>query len=629
MGVSRAPGACRFVHRFARSGTCGGRQNHAVQRTDGYAAIRDYALIGDGRTAALVARDGSVDWLCVPNVDSPSIFARTLDAERGGSFRLEPTVPHEVERTYQRDSNVLETTFKAAEGTVRVTDAMTLTDDQRLAPLRELSRKIERLSGAVPLRWILEPRFDFGRAKTRIARRAGRWFAEAGTECVALGAWDAGDITTTEATIEAEFTATEGQTAVLALAAAHKEPAVLPSRDDVERRLARTERFWPEWAGRVRYDGDWRDAVVRSVLALKLLVYAPSGAIVAAPTASLPEWIGGGRNWDYRFTWLRDASFVLDALIRVGLEDEAQAFFWWLMHASRITQPRLQILYKVDGSTHAKEQELQELAGYRSSTPVRIGNGAAAQVQLDVYGAVLESIWLYGRMRRHIDGDTGKEVAKIADYVCDHWRDRDCGIWEVRAERRHFIQSKALCWVALDRACKLAEGRIIPDRSERWRKTAGEIRSFVEAEGWDEERQSYVRAPDLRELDASLLTMVILGFQDPTDERLRGTVAAIERELRTGPFVYRYRGEDGVGGDEGAFLTCSFWLVDALARQGRLDEARGVMDELVGQANDVGLYSEEINPETGEFLGNFPQGLTHLALVIAAVSIAAAEGERA
>jgi GH15 family glucan-1,4-alpha-glucosidase len=628
MGDPPAPRACRFVHCFG-SGTCGGRQNPAVQRTDGYAAIRDYALIGDGRTAALVARDGSVDWLCLPNVDSPSVFARTLDAERGGSFRLEPTVPYEVERTYQRDSNVLETTFKAAEGAVRVTDAMILTDDQRLAPLRELSRKIEGLSGAVPLRWILEPRFDFARAKTRIARRAGRWFAEAGTECISLGAWDAGDITTTESTIEAEFTATEGQAALLALAAAHKEPAVLPDRDDVERRVARTERFWPEWAGRVRYDGYWRDAVVRSVLALKLLVHAPSGAIVAAPTASLPEWIGGSRNWDYRFTWLRDASWTLGALLRVGLEDEAQAFFWWFMQASRITQPRLQILYKVDGSTRAKEQELQELAGYRASQPVRIGNGAADQVQLDVYGAVLESIWLYGKMRGHIDGDTGKEVAKIADYVCQCWRDRDCGIWEVRADRKHFIQSKAFCWVALDRACKLAQGGIIPDRSEYWRTTADEIRSFIEAQGWDEERQSYVRAPDLRELDASLLTMVILGFQDPTHERLRGTVAAIERELRTGPFVYRYRGEDGVGGDEGAFLTCSFWLVNALARQGRLDEARRLMDELVGQANDVGLYSEEINPETGEFLGNFPQGLTHLALVNAAVSIADAEGERA
>jgi GH15 family glucan-1,4-alpha-glucosidase len=595
-----------------------------VRRTDGYAAIRDYALIGDGRTAALVARDGAVDWLCLPNVDSPSVFARILDPERGGSFRLEPTIPYEAERTYQQNSNVLETTFKTAQGAVRITDAMTLTDARRLAPLRELCRKIDGLGGKVPLRWTLEPRFGYGRRDTRIDRRAGRWLAEAGNDYMALGAWGAGDPGSDGRAIEAEFELGEGEAALLALAVAHKEPAVLPSREDVERRLARTERFWPEWAERIHYDGEWRDAVVRSVLTLKLLVHAPSGAIVAAPTTSLPEWIGGSRNWDYRFTWLRDASWTLDAFINLDMDDEAHSFFWWLMHASRITQPRLQILYKVDGSTRTDEQELAGLAGYRGSKPVRIGNGAAHQVQLDVYGAVLESIWLYADQVGHVDGDTAKEVAKIADYVSRHWRDPDNGIWEVRAERTDFIQSKALCWVALDRACRLAERGIIPDRSDSWHEAAAAIREFIDAEGWDDERQSYVRAPNLRELDASLLTLAILGCGDPKGERLRGTVAAIERELREGPFVDRYRGEDGVPGEEGAFLTCSFWLVDAFAHQGRLDEARNLMDELVGLANDVGLYSEEIHPETREFLGNFPQGLTHLALVHAAVSIAEA-----
>ena len=592
-----------------------------MERVDGYAPIRDYAIVGDGRTAALIARDGSVDWLCLPNVDSPSVFARLLDAERGGAFRLEPTIPFEVERRYQDNSNVLETTFTTAEGRVRVTDAMTLTDIQRISPMRELVRKVEALSGTVPLRWSFEPRFGYGGAQTRIERRAGRWFAHAGSDAVVLGLANVADGRERGGAIEGRLRLRDGERAILSLAAAHHEPAVIPGPEDSVRRLERTQRFWPQWSGRVEYGGQWRDAVVRSALVLKLLTFAPSGAIVAAPTTSLPEWIGGARNWDYRFTWLRDASWTLDALLRLGHHHEAHAFFWWLMHASRLTQPCLQILYRTDGSVHTEERELSSLRGYRASSPVRVGNGARDQVQLDVYGSVLEAIWLYGKDVGRLDGDTGKEVGRIADYVAEHWRDRDNGIWEVRDERTHYTQSKALCWVALDRACALGEAGLIPNRSRRWREEADELRQFVDREGWDEERRSYVRAPDLRELDASLLTLALLGFQDPRSERIQSTIAAVERELRVGPYVYRYRGDDGLEGEEGAFLTCSFWLVDAYARSGRLDEANALMDELVGLANDVGLYSEEIDPRTGEFLGNFPQGLTHLSLVNAAVSI--------
>jgi GH15 family glucan-1,4-alpha-glucosidase len=592
-----------------------------MERVDGYAPIRDYAIVGDGRTAALIARDGSVDWLCLPNVDSPSVFARLLDAERGGAFRLEPTIPFEVERRYQDSSNVLETTFTTAEGRARVTDAMTLTDIQRISPMRELVRKVEALSGTVPLRWSFEPRFGYGGAQTRIERRAGRWFAHAGSDAVVLGLANVADGQERGGAIEGRLRLRVGERAIFSLAAAHNEPAVIPGPEDSERRLERTQRFWPEWSGRVDYGGEWRDAVVRSALVLKLLTFAPSGAIVAAPTTSLPEWIGGARNWDYRFTWLRDASWTLDALLRLGHHHEAHAFFWWLMHASRLTQPCLQILYRTDGSVHTEERELSSLRGYRASSPVRVGNGARDQVQLDVYGSVLEAIWLYGRDVGRLDGDTGKEVGRIADYVAEHWRDRDNGIWEVRDERTHYTQSKALCWVALDRACALGEAGLIPNRSRRWREEADELRQFVDREGWDEGRRSYVRAPDLRELDASLLTLALLGFQDPRSERIQSTIAAVERELRVGPYVYRYRGDDGLEGEEGAFLTCSFWLVDAYARSGRLDEANALMDELVGLANDVGLYSEEIDPRTGEFLGNFPQGLTHLSLVNAAVSI--------
>jgi GH15 family glucan-1,4-alpha-glucosidase len=293
------------------------------------------------------------------------------------------------------------------------------------------------------------------------------------------------------------------------------------------------------------------------------------------------------------------------------------------MHASRLTQPRLQVLYSLDGSQHTRERGL-ELSGYRGSRPVRIGNGARAQVQLDIYGAMLEAIWIYARSVGRLDGDTGKEVARIADYVEKHWRDKDNGIWEVRDERAHYIQSKGLCWVALDRACALGEKGLIPNRNKRWRAAADELKEWVDEHGWDDELQSYVRAPDLREVDASLLTLAVLGYQS---ERLEATIAAVERDLREGPYVYRYRGDDGLEGEEGAFLTCSFWLVDAYARTGRLDDANALMDELVGLANDVGLYSEEIDPRTGEFLGNFPQGLTHLALINAAVTIADVETE--
>jgi GH15 family glucan-1,4-alpha-glucosidase len=601
MGDAFVPAVCRSVDpkRSAPAGADG--RIAAVERVDGYAPIREYAFVGDGRTGALIARDGSVDWLCLPDVDSPTVFARILDAERGGSFRLEPVAPFEAERRYQESSNVLETTFTTAEGRVRVTDAMTLTDITRISPMRELVRKVEALAGTVPLRWALDPRFGYTLGETRIERRAGRWFAHSGCDAIVLGLCNMGEGTLHDGVISGKIELAEGSSALLSLAGANKEPAVITGRDDSERRLERTMRFWPAWASRIRYDGTWRGEVVRSALVLKLLTFAPSGAIVAAPTASLPEWIGGQRNWDYRFTWLRDASWTLDAMLRLGVHEEAHAFFWWLMHASRLTQPRLQVLYRIDGSVHTTERELEELAGYRGSVPVRIGNGAADQVQLDLYGGVLEAIWLYANEVGRLDGDTGKEVAKIADFVAEHWRDQDNGIWEVRSERTHFTQSKALCWVALDRACALAESGMIPDRSDRWRTAADEVRAFVDGQGWDDERRSYVRAPDLHELDASLLTLVLLRYDTPQSERIRGTIEAIERELRNGPYVYRYRGEDGLEGEEGAFLTCSFWLVDALARSGRLDQ------------------------RTGDFLGNFPQALTHLALVNAAVSIADAE----
>jgi len=591
-----------------------------VQRLDGYAAIRDYALIGDGRTCALVARDGAVDWLCLPNVDSPSTFARLLDAERGGSFELAPLERFETEQRYVDGTNVLGTTFRTSGGTVRVTDAMALTDTASISPMRELVRRVDGLEGRVSLRWRVSPRFVYGSRKASVGRRSGRPFLCVGKDALAVNTWDAGEPELSDDAVGATFELEAGRSALISLGYAYKEPMVLASRGRTEERLDRTVRFWQGWSAKARYDGPWREQVVRSALVLKLLVYSPSGAIVAAPTTSLPEWYGGGRNWDYRYTWVRDASWTLEAMLRLGYTDEATSFFWWIMHASRITQPRLQILYRVDGGAQARERELESFAGYRGSKPVRVGNGAADQVQLDVYGSFLDAAVRYVDDGCTIYRDTGKELARIADYIADHWRDRDSGIWEVRNEPTHFTQSKALCWVALDRASELAERGVVPDRSDRWRREADLVRAFVEEQGWSDERQSYVRAPDQPELDGSLLTMVLLRYPG-SEGRLERLVDAVRRDLAEGALVYRYRGEDGVSGEEGAFLTCSFWLADALARLGRVDEAVQLMDELVGLANHVGLFAEEMDPRTRDYLGNYPQALTHLALVNAAVSI--------
>ncbi len=593
-------------------------------RRDGYVPIRDYAAIGDGRTVALVARDGAIDWLCLPDIDSPSVFAALLDAEGGGSFAVTPAGSFEADRRYREHSNVLETTFHAAAGVARVTDGMALGSSDGLTPLREIVRSVECIEGEVELGWHFEPRLDYAQRTCRFEQRGDAVLAEARGSAIVLAAWGAGETATDDGRISGTFSLAAGEAALFSLTATGRHPAVLVGRDDAAARLDEADRFWREWTGTLQYDGPWRDAVLRSALALRLLVYAPSGAIVAAATTSLPEELGGSRNWDYRYTWLRDAAFTLDAFTALGCEEEARAFFWWLMHATRLTQPRLQVLYGVDGGIEADEVELDHLHGYRGSSPVRVGNGASEQVQLDVYGSILDAAWGHFRAHGDLGGETGKAVAKIADYVAEHWRDPDSGIWEVRSEPTNFIQSKAMCWVALDRAARLADEGVLPDRSRDWRREAEKIRRFIDTEGWDEGMRSYVRATDLQELDASLLLLPIVGFDG--GPRVAATVDAVRRELARGPFVQRYRGQDGVEGEDAPFLTCSFWLVDALARLGRLGEARELMDELVGLANDVGLYAEEIDAESREFLGNFPQALVHLALINAAVSITKREG---
>jgi len=589
-------------------------------RVDGYAPIREYAAIGDGRTVALVARDGSVDWLCLPDLNSASTFGALLDAERGGRFELAPSVPFEAERRYLPETNVLETTFRTAGGVVRVTDAMTAAGGG-LAPLRELVRRVEGLAGSVPMRWRAEPRFGFGLVPVEVGLRHGVPTARAGRDAVAVAGWDAGESSVDGGGFQGEFEVREGGRALLVLSAAHQEPLVLPSRSEAERRLDATIDFWRVWTGRRNYDGPWRDAVLRSALALKLLVFAPSGAIAAAPTTSLPEELGGRRNWDYRYAWVRDASYTVDALLELACTDEGHAFFWWLMHASALTHPRLAVLYCLDGRLDARERELP-LAGYRGSRPVRIGNGATAQTQLDIYGDLLEAVNVYVSAGNRLDRDTGKRVAEIADLVCEIWRNEDAGIWEVRSGPKHYTQSKLMCWIALDRAAGLArEGHIPAGRADRWRAEADAVRAFVDERCWSEAKRSYTRFAGTEELDAGVLLAFIRGCGDADDPRFVSTVEAVRRELAHGPYVHRYTGEDGLPGEEGAFVACSFWLVDTLARIGRCDEAAALLDDVVALANDVGLFSEEIDPGTGDFLGNFPQGLSHLSLIEAAVQV--------
>ena len=589
-------------------------------RHDGYADIRDYALIGDGRAAALVALDGSIDWLCLPNLDSPSVLGAILDKDRGGAFVVQPAIPFHATRRYLPLTNVLETTFTTDAGVATLTDAMLL-PGEGLAPMRELAREVRGVSGRVPMRWSFQPRFHFGLEPERCVMRGSIPVAESAANAVALCHWDAGTPALSNGRSESSFEAAAGSSSLLVLAGAYAEPLVFPARKEVARRLVCTIEFWRQWANARTYDGPWRDEVIRSALVLKSLIFAPSGAAAAAATTSLPEEIGGVRNWDYRYCWIRDSMFLIDALLRLGCRGEAHAIFWWFLQATALTEPELQVLYKLDGDARIPETTLR-LSGYRNSQPVRVGNAAVTQSQLDIYGELLETAWVFGRGDHRIDGDTGDVLAGIADHVCDHWREPDAGIWEVRGESLHFTHSKVMCWVALDRAVRLAKEHELSDRRvPRWKKEADAIAEFVNTYCWSERLGSYTRSAASTDTDASLLMLSLVGFGDPAGEKMQGTIDRVSTELRRGPYVFRYRTSDGLPGSEGCFVNCSFWLVGALARARRVDEATALMNELIAAGNDVGLYSEEIDPNTGSFLGTFPQALVHLSLIDAALAI--------
>ncbi|MCB5180538.1 glycoside hydrolase family 15 protein [Streptomyces antimicrobicus] len=591
--------------------------------------IEDYALIGDMQTAALVCRDGSVDWLCLPRFDSHAVFAALLGTEEHGFWRIGPAyapgseIPRATSRRYLGDSLVLESEFETPRGTVRVIDFMPPREDH--AP--QLVRIVEGVSGRVPMRSALRMRFSYGRVVPWVHKVDGRTVAVAGPDSV----WLDTDAQTygKDLTTYADFTVGPGDRIAFCISwqPSHKEP---PETPDAEAALEATTEFWREWVEHCTYHGPYREAVIRSLITLKALTYAPTGGIVAAPTTSLPEEIGGVRNWDYRYTWLRDAAITLSSLLRTGYREEARAWREWLLRAVAGDPENLQIMYGIAGERELGETELDWLPGYENSQPVRVGNGAAHQLQLDVYGEVTEALHL-GHMTGLARSDYASLLQlKLIRYLEAHWDQPDEGIWEVRGPRRHFVHSKVMAWVAVDRTIKLIESGDADGPLERWRELRDEIHRDVCEKGYDKERNTFTQSYGSKELDASLLLIPQVGFLPPDDKRVIGTVEAIQRELSTPDgFILRYptageeAGVDGLEGDEGAFLACSFWMADDLAMIGRVDEARRLFEKLLSLRNDLGLLAEEWDPRLQRQVGNFPQAFSHVPLIDTALRLTA------
>jgi GH15 family glucan-1,4-alpha-glucosidase len=585
-------------------------------RHDGYAPIEHYAAIGNRRVAALVALDGSIDWLCLPRFDSPSVFGALLDPKRGGAWTLQPTEPFRVSRRYVEDTNVLETTFETERGTVRVTDAITRAPTRPVA-WDEVVRKVDCVAGDQTMRWRVEPRFEFQSLEPEVSAERDTHAMSCGTLQLVLQTWDAGDVVVAGGGLEGEFTLSDGQSAMLVLAAFDDRPLAISGRDEIERRLAATVEHWQKWCATADYRGDWPGAVIRSGLALELMISDPDWSMIAAVTSSLPERIGGDRNYDYRYAWVRDTTFAMDSLLRIGFPDAVHGMLTWLLHTARRTHPRVHTFYGLDGRVHDQSLEL-DWAGYRESKPVRVGNDAGAQLQLGNFGDLLQTTWLYVRAGNRLDRGTGRQLAEVTDLLCLLWRNQDCCIWELQ-ERRHYTQSKLAAWLCFHRALDLAaNGQLPDDHADRWRAEAEAMREFIDTKCFDPARGIWKRDSETDELDAALLLVAGMDYVAHDDPRLHATIDTIRGELGHGPLLYRYSGMED---QEGCFLACSFWLVEALARTGRREEATALMDELVALGNDVGLYSEELDPHTGAMLGNFPQALTHLSLISAAFAL--------
>ncbi len=616
-----------------------------------YPPISDYGLIGDCHTAALIARDSSVDWFCPGRFDAPAVFCRLLDAQRGGFLRSAPTEAFSVERRYQGQTNVLESVFSTTQGRVRATDLMPIY--RRSAHRRgydvgssnRVLRLLEGLAGEVELELAFRPTFDYARATTRLELRpgAGAIATAAGAQWLTFGCRGIDLEPTGAGELRGRLRLRAGQRQWLVLTcvpdAAQAEQALAPTT--YEQLLAGTLAYWRRWADDCTYRGPYREQVVRSALVLKLLTYEPTGALVAAPTTSLPEQVGGERNWDYRYTWLRDSSLILYALLTIGYLDEAADFRHWLEDTvASDTTAAPQIMYGIDGRRELPEQILDQLDGYRGSRPVRIGNGAAGQRQLDIYGAVLRSAALHytrvsdasregepsgaGERRAAPSARDWQALRSLVEQAAAHWPEPDRGIWEVRGGPQPFVYGKLMCWSALDVGIRLARQHGLDAPLRHWQRSRAQVRAAILNQGYDRRLGAFVQAFGSSTLDASALMIPRVGFLPPTDPRVRSTVARIQQQLTRDGLVYRYRAPDGLAGDEGTFTLCSFWLANALALAGQLEEAQALFEQVLGQANDLGLLAEEIDPSTGEQVGNFPQGFSHMALIGAAVDLAGA-----
>ncbi|MFD8806608.1 glycoside hydrolase family 15 protein [Streptomyces sp. NPDC059597] len=594
--------------------------------------IAEHGLVGDLRSVALVGSDGTIDWYCCPAFDAPSVFAALLDPERGGRFALAAAVPARTKQFYFPDTNVLITRFFTEEGVGEVQDFMPVTGDDQVEESRHrLIRRVVCVRGTVPFRVLVAPRFGYGADPHTVRDDQGRMLFESPGLSLAL---------TTTVPLECdgrdargEFKLVEGETAVFALDQAGDEVAPRGcAHAEAEQEFNATVAYWRRWLAQSRYRGRWREMVHRSALTLKLLTYAPTGAIVAAPTTSLPEQLGGERNWDYRYVWVRDAAFAVYALLRLGFTGEAEAFMRFLTtHISPgdgAARGPLQVMYGIDGRTRLPERELPHLEGYRGSAPVRVGNAAAGQLQLDIYGALIDSIYLYDKWAQPISSAQWDDVCHLVDWVCDHWDQPDEGVWETRGGRKNFLYSRLMCWVAIERAIRLANRRGLPADHRRWRQARDDIYRRIMDRGWSERRRAFVQHEAGDVLDASVLMMPLAKFIAPTDPKWLSTLDVLTEELVSDSLVYRYdpgASPDGLRGDEGTFSICSFWYVEALVRAGRLDEARLAFEKMLTYANHLGLYAEEIG-RTGEQQGNFPQAFTHLSLISAAFNLDRALG---